>query len=184
MMETDEMLYRSYLNGEDEALRVLIEKYSEKLTLFIYGMVGNMHDAEELMMDSFAILISKNKPFLGRSTFKTWLFAIGRNQARMFLRKRKISAINFDKADFPQDFTPDLYILKNEQNKILFRALSKINPMYREALILSYFEGMGLDELSGVMKISKRRASDLLYRGKASLKEVLKKEGYNFAELG
>ena len=114
MMETDEMLYRSYLNGEDEALRVLIEKYSEKLTLFIYGMVGNMHDAEEHMMDSFAILISKNKPFLGRSTFKTWLFAIGRNQARMFLRKRKISAINFDKADFPQDFTPDLYILKNE----------------------------------------------------------------------
>ena len=41
-----------------------------------------MEDAEELMMDSFAEVAAGRTLFSGRSSFKTWLFAVARNKAR------------------------------------------------------------------------------------------------------
>jgi len=135
-----------------------------------------MKDAEDLVMDSFAILLFKNKPFLGRFSFKTWLFSIGRNQALMFLRKKPPTPAFLDDIEthLIAD-SPDLSILKAEQNRMLFQTMTKLKPEYREALMLSYFEEMNLKQLSTVMKISKRRASDLLYRVKIALKNILKR---------
>ena len=59
MTETDGQMYIRFLRDDDQdALRVIFEKYRESVTLFLYGIVQNEDDAEELMMDTFAILAS------------------------------------------------------------------------------------------------------------------------------
>ena len=86
-MKCDEVLYYAYLDGDDEALEELLIRYCESLTLFLVTIVKNIDDAEDLMMDAFSVLLSSEKTFCGRSCFKTWLFAIGRNKAVSFIRK-------------------------------------------------------------------------------------------------
>ena len=62
MHRSDEELYRVYLaEGSEDALRELLVRYRESLTLFIYGYVRNMDDAEELMLDAFAAAVPRAK---------------------------------------------------------------------------------------------------------------------------
>lgn len=78
MQETDEMLYRRFLDGDKDALDELLERYAGGLMLFLRGYVDCMEDAEDLMMDSFVAIATKKSWNLKGSSFKTWLFAIGR----------------------------------------------------------------------------------------------------------
>ena len=92
MQVTDGQLYIRFLNSNDEdAFRVLYEKYNDSLVLFLNGIIGNTDDDEELMMDTFAVLYSGTARYKERddASFKTWLFGVAKNQARMFLRKHK-----------------------------------------------------------------------------------------------
>lgn len=185
MNETDEKLYKRFLKeGNSDDLRVLLEKYNESLTLFIYGYVHDMEDAEELMLDTFAVAASGTSHFGGRSSFKTWLFGIGRNLALKHLRKHSIKAaalqddVASSKADPSQD--PDLNILRKERNASLYRALNQLNPDYRQALYLIYFEEMDHDEASRVMGKTKKQFYNLVTRGKASLKSILERMGEDY----
>jgi RNA polymerase sigma-70 factor (ECF subfamily) len=185
MNETDEKLYKRFLKeGNSDDLRVLLEKYNESLTLFIYGYVHDMEDAEELMLDTFAVAASVTSHFGGRSSFKTWLFGIGRNLALKHLRKHSIKAaalqddVASSKADPSQD--PDLNILRKERNANLYRALNQLNPDYRQALYLIYFEEMDHDEASRVMGKTKKQFYNLVTRGKASLKSILERMGEDY----
>ena len=59
MPDNDGLLYTRFLtSGDQNALEVLFSKYRESLVLFIYGFVQNIDIAEELMMDTFAVLVS------------------------------------------------------------------------------------------------------------------------------
>ena len=177
------MLYHRYLDGEDDALRELLERHREGLFLFLLGMVGNREAAEDLMMDSFAALLAKDKPFFGRSSFKTWLFAIARHRAASFLRGKHDATVPMNE-NLMGDDGADLPLLQAEQSRVLFSSMARLKPEYRQALHLSYFEGMSAEEMAAVMKISRRKVSDLLYRGKQALKRELEQEGYADAQLG
>ena len=87
---TDEELYDRFLNRHtQDDFRVLFEKYKEGLLLFLNGFVHNLDDAEELMIDAFAEVAAGRTIFSRRSSFKTWLFSIGKKLALMHLRKAK-----------------------------------------------------------------------------------------------
>ncbi|MCR5324492.1 MAG: hypothetical protein K6E85_14635 [Lachnospiraceae bacterium] len=87
--EPDEIIYSRYLKTSDNKdLKELLVRYRTELTFFIYGFVRNMEDAEEIMMDAFAAAASGTARFSGKSSFKTWLYAIGRNLAMKQLRKK------------------------------------------------------------------------------------------------
>ena len=74
IFEKDELIYRRFLtSGKENDLRILLERHREGLVLFLMGYVGNEEDAEELMMDAFAVVASRTSTFSGKSSFKTWL---------------------------------------------------------------------------------------------------------------
>lgn len=79
---SDEALYEQYLKrGDNEALRCLLERHREGLTLFLFGFVRSEADAEELMQDAFAEVAAGPTIFSGKSSFKTWLFSVGKHLA-------------------------------------------------------------------------------------------------------
>ena len=181
MNETnDEQLYDTFLRkGSEEALLELIKRHRGSLVLFINGFVHNMGTAEELALDTFAEVAAGPTLFSDRSSFRTWLFSIGRNQALMHLR-RLIPMDNIDESDFIGDESPELDILRDERNRMLYEGLSKINEDYRRILILLYFEQMTHEEAARVMGKSRKQIYNLAERGKNSLREVLLKMGFEY----
>ena len=85
MHEADEAIYRRFLKRHNEDdLRLLFDRHRESLILFLMGYVRQEEDAEDLMMETFAVAASGTARFSGRSSFKTWLFAIARNMGMKF----------------------------------------------------------------------------------------------------
>lgn len=73
--------YRRFLDGDEEGLAEIIRDHKDGLILFINGIVHNIHTAEELTEEVFVKLVVKRPRFFGKSSFKTWLYAIARNVA-------------------------------------------------------------------------------------------------------
>lgn len=70
--------YRRFLDGDDEGLAEIVREYKDGLILYLNCYVNNLYIAEELTEDTFFRLITRKPKFSGKSTFKSWLYAIGR----------------------------------------------------------------------------------------------------------
>jgi RNA polymerase sigma factor (sigma-70 family) len=182
MTDSDEELYRSYLKtGNEKAFRTLLERHREHLTLFLNGFVHNIDDAEDLMMDAFAVAASGTTRFRGKSSFKTWLYSIGRNLAISAIRKQRIRTTELtDDAGYspPADFE----MLQEEKNRQLYAALDALKDDYRQVLYLMYFEDLTQDEVSAIMKKSKQQVYHLASRGRTALKAELERRGFDYAQ--
>ncbi|MDE6834770.1 MAG: RNA polymerase sigma factor [Ruminococcus sp.] len=181
-MDNGEINYRRFLDGDDEGMVELIRIYKDGLMLYLNGITGNIFLAEEIMEDTFFRLVTKKPKFSGRSSFKTWLYAIGRNTAIDSLRKRsRFSEKSIDEYnDLAGEESIEQEYLIQEQKILLHKALRKLNPDYRQVLYLVFFENFSNSETAKIMHKSKRQVENLLYRAKQSLKSELEKEGFKY----
>lgn len=174
--------YRRFLAGDDNGIVEIIRDYKDGLILYLNGITGDICLAEELMEDTFFKLVTKKPKFSGKCSFKTWLYAIGRNAAIDGLRHR--SRISFVPADECYDLSDEENIeqeyLREEQKITLHKALQRLNPDYRQVLYLVFFEQFSNAETAEIMHKNKRQIENLLYRAKQALKEELGKEGFSY----
>ena len=185
-IENDELIYRRFLaeRNEDD-LCILLDRHKESLILFLNSYVHNLEDAEELMIDAFAEAAAGKAVFYGKSTFKTWLFSIGKKKAITHLRKAKRHPdawellADLDGAVPP----PELQTLQAERNRQLYSALSRLNGDYRQVLALLYFEEMSNEELCKVLGKSKKQIYNLVERARKALKEELERMGFEYAQF-
>ncbi|MBQ3154302.1 MAG: RNA polymerase sigma factor, partial [Clostridia bacterium] len=88
-MDHGESSYRRFLQGDDSGFEEIVRSYSDGLVLFLYGYVGDFHTAQDLCEDTLFKLLTKKPRFDGRSSFKSWLYAIAKNMAADHLRRDK-----------------------------------------------------------------------------------------------
>lgn len=180
---TDEELYLSYMDGNEESANELVEKYGDRLTLFIFGYIHDEHEAEDLMIEAFARMFVKLRPISEKDegSFKAYLFKTGRNLALRHNGRRKLSFIGIDEMSFePQDVEfAETSVLRDEKNIILYASLAKLKKEYREALYLVYIDGTDYAGAAKILGKSEKQITNLIYRGKQSLRAILEKEGYN-----
>ena len=87
-MIPDEELYRRWLSGDEEGLRALMERYGDRLTLYLDGYVRDLHEGEDLMIEAFAWIIAK-RPAIRAGGFRAYLFQAGRRMALRQAKKRR-----------------------------------------------------------------------------------------------
>ena len=181
MQETDENLYRRFLSEHSEdALRTLLQRHREGLVLFLYGYLRNWEDAEDLMLDAFAEAAAGRTIFAGKSSFKTWLFSIGRHLALRELRRRRNPA-PLDGETEDDAPSPEAQLLTAERDRQLYEALDRLNPDYRQVLYLFYFEDMKPEEAAHVMGKSRKQIYNLGERGRKALREELERMDFEDA---
>lgn len=185
-MDNGASSYRRYLDGDDREIAEIVGDYKDGLILYLNGYVNNIFLAEELAEDTFFRLITKKPKFSGRSSFKSWLYAIGRNVAVDFLRRSArlvhMPAEDMERFLREEESLEQAYI-KEERKIIVHKALSELTADYRTILWLVYFEGFSNQEAATVLKKSDRQIKNLLYRAKQALKAKLEKEGFLYEEL-
>ncbi|MCR5798717.1 MAG: RNA polymerase sigma factor [Lachnospiraceae bacterium] len=189
MPDKDGQLYLRYLRSRDrEALKTLFVKYRDSLLYYLYGIVKNMDDAQELMMDTFADLASGtvNYRIKKDASFKSWLFAVAHNKARMFLRKNKVAVVSDDELELADLYSkndmkqPEKSIVINETNSYIYKALDSLNENYRQIFFLLYFEQMKPPEVARIMGISIKKVYNLTARAKEALQQTLDRMGYSW----
>ncbi|MEG2454680.1 MAG: RNA polymerase sigma factor [Oscillospiraceae bacterium] len=183
-MEQDEALFCRFLDGEEDALSTLMDRYGNRLTLYINGIICDLHDAEDLMLEAFARIIFK-RPKLVEHGFKPYLFKIGRNLALRYARKNRLHR-HFGLEDMVQEAESaelvETVVQSGEQSRILHDCMCKLPPDYREVLYLLYFESLSYGQAAQIMKKSEKQIANLAYRGKVAMKPILEREGITHAQ--
>ncbi len=175
--------YRRFLSGDDEGFVEIIRMYNDGLVLFINGYVKNIYVAEDLAEDTFFKLLIKKPKFAEISNFKTWLYTIGRNLARDYLKKTAKMVDMPDEginAMQQEEISVEKRYLIHEERIMLHQAISRLLPQYSEVLYLAYFELLSNIEIAHVIHKSQKQVANLLFRAKAALKGLLIEEGYEY----
>ena len=184
-MDNGASSYRRFLDGNDNGITEIVENYKDGLILYLNGYVNNIFIAEELTEDTFFRLVIKKPKYSGKSTFKSWLYAIGRNVAVDYIRHNsKILNVPIDDVEnyLIEEQNLEQSYIKEENMLIVNKALNELIPEYRNVLWLTYFEEFSNKETAIILKKTERQIKNLLYRARKALKSKLEKEGFEYDE--
>ena len=184
-MDNGASSYRRFLDGNDNGITEIVENYKDGLILYLNGYVNNIFIAEELTEDTFFRLVIKKPKYSGKSTFKSWLYAIGRNVAVDYIRHNsKILNVPIDDVEnyLIEEQNLEQSYIKEENKLVVNKALNELIPEYRNVLWLTYFEEFSNKETAIILKKTERQIKNLLYRARKALKSKLEKEGFEYDE--
>lgn len=175
--------YRRFIDGDESAITEIVKEYRTGLEIYINSIVKNFSVAEDLTEETFIKLLVKKPKDSGKSSFKTWLYTIGRNTALDWMRKNpqgryipydEIECVLTDEAQFQNAYFDE------DIKKAVHSALKKINPEYRQVIMLSFFEEFSVAEIAKIIRKTKGNTSVILHRAKKALREQLEKENFNY----
>lgn len=176
-MNNGEGSYRRFLSGDKEALIEIIRDYKDGLIIYINSIVNNIQIAEDITEDTFVKLYTDRPSFRGASSFKTWLYSIGRFTAIDYLRKNSGKTIvSYDEMFMiPDEVNIEQKVVNDEEKFKLFSSIKRLKPEYGQVIYLMYFENFSRAETAKIMKKTQKQISDLLYRAKNALKSEFEK---------
>lgn len=176
--------YKRYLGGDSTALLEIIREYKNGLTMYLNSYVHDLNLADELCCETFVRLADKKPKFRETSSFKTFLYGIGRNVALQYIRRNKkhIAEPLEDAAEIPDKADLEKEFLLKERNRQLYTAIGNLKSEYAQALWLMYFEELSIKEIAIVMKKSLSAVKVMLYRARQALKAELEKEGFEYED--
>lgn len=175
-MDHEEICYRRYLNGEQDAFDEIVKTYRLGLIFFINRFVRDVHTAEDIAIDVFVELLTHPKRYNFKTSLKTYLFMLGRSRALDHLRRRNFLSLYELPEDLKDETSLEELLLKSDRKKALNEALRQLPRDMQQAVHLVYFEEFSYQEAAAVMKKTAKQVDNLLYRAKASLRETLGKE--------
>lgn len=179
---TDEELYRRYLDGDETGLSQLMEKYGDALTLYIDGYLNDIHEAEDLMIEVFSYLLTR-RPRIRDGGLRAYLYKAARHMALRHKNRRRAVFSLESLIEEPEGTARIEEMMKSrELSRILHFCMDRLHADYREALYLTYFEDLSYAEAAEVMGKNIKQITNIIYRGKQGLRELLKKEGITNAD--
>ena len=156
MNKTEDLYYiEAVRKGNVQAFSMLVEKYRKMFYTLALKLMKRPEDAEELAENTFIKAYQKLDTYEGKSKFSTWLYSITYNACISELRKRRIDFKSLEEqrlSDQDEMRMHDYYSenKKEDQEKYLNLALSKLPEDDQVLVTLYYYEYQSMDEISEI----------------------------------
>lgn len=176
LMNSSEELIARARRGEDEAFRLIFDRYGRPIISFIYDMVGRRDLAEELTQETFVRAYKNLKALRDDTKLSTWLFGIAKNVARESLRYKHRET---DKIAIDDDHVielsdgkrpPDSELLDKELNGVIRDALGALDEDKRLVFTLKIFQQRSYEEISEITGSSIPKLKTDLHRARAEMR--------------
>lgn len=170
-MADDQFLWNKIVDGDVDALRVLHEKYYNRMWLWAGKYTRDEALAEELVSDCFIKLWDGRRKIIIEKSLKSYLFLMLRNQIVSHARKSKHELVA-DSENLP-DLPDETEIRNQEFYAELYKAILKIPEQRRKILELAAFESLSYREIADRLNISVNTVKTQMGRAYQFLKEEL-----------
>ena len=168
-----------------ELLADLVEHSQRRLMRYLLYLIGRRDYAEDLAQETWIRVLQRGSQYNGRQRFDPWLFAIARNLAIDYLRKKRKAV---QTASLPDDRDEILLVsssgpspfeaaARSEDAIRLAGQLQILPPLYREALLLRFQEDLSLAEMAQVLGAPVTTVTSRIYRGLAALRSAFEEGG-------
>ena len=183
---------RGLKSQDPELLDHLIELYQHRLLRYLLFLTGKREVAEDLFQETWMRVLLRGSQYNGKARFDTWLFTIARNLVIDLSRKRTMASLDemSESNDDSRAFeiatdgpSPLEQFEIREDRAEVAEVLLKLEPNYREVLVLRFHEELSLEEIAHVTRAPLSTVKSRLYRGLAALKpEIERLRGSRTAE--
>jgi RNA polymerase sigma-70 factor (ECF subfamily) len=192
---TDEALVNSFrATKEARYFKSLVGRYQHRVYNVAFRILGNAHESEEVVQDTFLKVLQNLEKFHGRSTFAAWLFTISHNLCVDLLRNRKrkgsYQMVSFDPQSSHEEDAVEvnLNVVSQiadtepgpahrvdhlEEQATIAASLEKLPESQRAVLVLHDIEGFSYQEISEMVGVSIGTVRSRLHYGRLKMRELL-----------
>ena len=158
---SDEDLMSQFQAGVVEAFDILVSRYKDPLTNYIYRFLGDMKECEDLLQETFLRVYRNRHSYRRIAKYSTWLYTIAGNLARSEYRKRKrrrlysLQSVNRDEEEYEveipdETFSPDKHTESVFQDQYIQEALKEIPQEFREVVVLRDVQQLAYEEIAEI----------------------------------
>jgi len=186
MARTDVQLMLDVKAGDEASFEFLLRKYRSPLVNFLYRMVRDTAQAEDLAQEVFLRLYRARQDYSPSAKFTTWLFRIATNLALNSVRDnryRKLETSIDGPESNQEDAAPrelparemriDEHLLELDRVNFIRRTIEKLPEKQRVAVLLHKYEEMDYAEIAKILECSESALKSLLFRAYETLRVEL-----------
>ena len=180
---SDEEMMRRLQGGEDAALAVLMQRWEKPVKRFIFRLIGNAAEAEDLAQEVFVRIYTKRAGYHLGAKFSSWCFSIAANQAKNRLRWwHRRPALSLDAwIGAGGDATDESRAgasasheaVRHEKIVAVQKAVAALPLDLRTALVLFEYEGQSMADIAAALGCTPKAVENRLYRARQQLKLTL-----------
>ena len=185
--QEDSRLIHSALSGDKNAYKRLLQKYHDQIYSFIFRMVHDRQQVEDLTQEAFIKAFASLKNFNEEYAFSTWLYKIATNNCIDYIRKRKLPTFSIDKPIQSKDndykfelpditFQPDRQIIASQRTKLLQQAISRLPEKYKRVIHLRHTEERSYEEIAEMLKLPIGTVKAHIFRAREMLYKYLREK--------
>jgi len=176
LMNSSADLVTRACQGDQEAFRLIFERYSRPLISFIYDQVSNRELAEELTQETFVRAYRGLHTLRTETKLSTWLFGIAKNVARESLRARVRDDRHVDLEDklvlnlSDRGPVPVKQLLNKELNEVIQNSLALLDEDKRLVFTLKVFQQCSYEEIAEITGFSIPKLKTDLHRARTEMR--------------
>jgi RNA polymerase sigma-70 factor, ECF subfamily len=176
---------------DESAFNELVITYERRVYGLVFRMLGRRDEAEDLAQEVFVQVFKAIDQFRGESKLSTWIYRIAvnlcKNRTKYLSRRHAGEQDDIDamaervpmtaaRAATVGDVSrPDELVEGMQLEDIVKRAIQKLEPEFREALILADVEDMPYEEIAQIMGVPVGTVKSRIHRARAQLKALVEK---------
>jgi len=177
---SDEDIAQMVQSGKANFFNILVKRYEAKMMRYAKKFLFNHNDIEDLVQEVFIKAYTNIQSFDASRKFSAWLYRIAHNEFINLIKKKGKEPVSFFDIDvllphYASKEKADKDVNEKELRKMLDKCLNKINPKYREPIILYYFEDLSYKEIAGILHIPISTVGIRLKRGKKIMRSIYQK---------
>ncbi len=164
--------------GCQVSARELIDAHKDRLFAFVWRILRDHHDAEEICQEAFLRAFASLDSFSQEYRFSTWLFTIAYRLCLNLLRRKPPLSGDIELSGFDagQEGAGDQVANSEEAERLkdaVWSAVDKLSVHQRATVLLFYREGLGCEEIGEVLEMPVATVKSHLHRARMRLRETL-----------
>lgn len=185
--DTDDLrLVELLRQGVEGAYEELLARFQQQVYTLSLRLLNDPSEAADVVQEVFLKVFRNISSFRGQSTLKTWIYRITINEAhnarRWFFRHRRREveldtdpeeSRNWKEIIPDHSRSPFEMALEGEQHSMIEAALERINPIFREAVVLRDITDLSYEEIAEILGVSLGTVKSRILRGREALREEL-----------
>ena len=189
MARTDVQLMLDVKAGDEASFELLLHRYRTPLVNFLYRMVRNREQAEDLAQEVFLRVYRARAEYVPSARFTTWLFRIATNLALNSVRDHRYEKLNISidapittDAEDGDERTLDIpekhpnieqHLVEDTRRKMIRHAIDKLPDKQRAAVLLHKYQELDYAEIAKILACSESALKSLLFRAYETLRVEL-----------
>ena len=175
---TDADLVRCFIDGDDDAFGILVDRYQRTVFNAAYRLMGNVASAKDVSQSVFLKVFEKLESFDGRLSFYSWLYRITVNEAINALKRdNRHQTLDDIAAVAATGPGPEESMAAVETGRHVQEALMRLKPEYRTVVVCRHILSMSYTEIAEITQLPEKTVKSRLFTARELLRGWLTEKG-------